>query len=326
MAVLDHTLEHRYLGFASYEARDNSPTYERWAHHIAGSPEYHEFLAALPEAKQQPNLLFAAIRWVMGRIPEVSELEEALRNHAPVIRQEMMNRSTQTNEPGRCAALLPLLARLPQPLALIEVGASAGLCLFPDLYAYDYNSGVHQLGQNPAAPDTPVLQCAVGGNAPLPMKRPDVVWRAGLELNPLDLQDDDTVQWLQTLIWPGQEARLDRLQKAIAVAKQHKPQLIKGDLLDDLPALLEQVPIGTTPVVFHSAVLVYVRDTDKRDAFVNMMLDSNAHWISNEARSVFPRFAAKVAEPHPAGRFLLCENGKHRAWTGPHGQSIEWIG
>ncbi len=325
MAVLDNTLENLYLGFASYEAKDNSPTYERWAHHVAASPDYHEFLAALPQAKQQPNLLFAAIRWVTGRIPETGELDTVLRNHAPAIRKEMMNRSTQTNEPGRCALLLPLLARLPQPISLIEVGASAGLCLYPDQYAYDYNSGAHQLGQDPATPDTPVLHCTVTGDAPLPAKRPDVVWRAGLELNPLDLQDDDTVQWLQTLIWPGQEARLNHLQKAIAVAKQHPLKLIKGDLLDDLPALLEQVPSGTTPVVFHSAVLVYVSDTDKRDAFVNMMLDSNAHWISNEARSVIPRFAAKVAEPHPAGRFLLCENGEPRAWTGPHGQALEWI-
>jgi hypothetical protein len=49
----------------------------------------------------------------------------------------MLAQSTQTNEPGRCAALLPMLARLPEPLALPEVGASAGLCLLPDFYTYD---------------------------------------------------------------------------------------------------------------------------------------------------------------------------------------------
>ena len=47
----------------------------------------------------------------------------------------MLERRTQTNEPARCALLLPLLAALPQPLALLEVGASAGLCLLPDRYA-----------------------------------------------------------------------------------------------------------------------------------------------------------------------------------------------
>jgi Uncharacterized protein conserved in bacteria (DUF2332) len=34
-------------------------------------------------------------------------------------------RATQTNEAGRCAVLLPVLAALPQPLALLDVGASA---------------------------------------------------------------------------------------------------------------------------------------------------------------------------------------------------------
>jgi hypothetical protein len=60
------------------------------------------------------------------------------------LRPVMFERSTQTNEPARCAALLPLLvlARLPQPLALLEVGATAGLCLLPDFYAYDYGKGI----------------------------------------------------------------------------------------------------------------------------------------------------------------------------------------
>ena len=64
------------------------------------------------------------------------------------LRAVMLERSTQTNEPGRCAALLPVLAGLPEPLALLEVGASAGLCLLPDFYGYDY-------GRTILAPDTP---------------------------------------------------------------------------------------------------------------------------------------------------------------------------
>ena len=60
----------------------------------------------------------------------------------------MLARRTQTNEAARCALLLPLLAALPQPLALLEVGASAGLCLLPDRYGYDYAG--HRLGDRPA--------------------------------------------------------------------------------------------------------------------------------------------------------------------------------
>ena len=53
----------------------------------------------------------------------------------------MRERRTQTNEPRRCATLLPALAQLDGPLALLEVGASAGLCLYPDRYSYRYDGG-----------------------------------------------------------------------------------------------------------------------------------------------------------------------------------------
>ena len=106
----------------------------------------------------------------------------------------MRARATQTNEAGRCAVLLPVLAALPQPLALLEVGASAGLCLYPDRYAYRYGDQVLGAGE-------PVLDCAATGVAP-PPARPEVVWRAGLDLNPLDVTDPADVAWLDALIWP----------------------------------------------------------------------------------------------------------------------------
>ena len=63
-------------------------------------------------------------------------------------------RSTQTNEVGRCAALLPALTQLAvdapgaphgggRPLGLVEVGASAGLNLLVDRYGYEYEPGHH---------------------------------------------------------------------------------------------------------------------------------------------------------------------------------------
>ena len=82
-----------------------------------------------------------------------------------------MTHRTQTNEPGRCATLLPLLASLPQPLALVEVGASAGLCLYPDKYSYRYATslGRHRLGDSEI-----VLSCTVTRPAPLPERLPEV--------------------------------------------------------------------------------------------------------------------------------------------------------
>ncbi len=71
----------------------------------------------------------------------------------------MRTRRTQTNEPARCATLLPALALLPQPVALLEVGASAGLTLLPDKYSYDYN-GRRLTGTDPARPSLPATPAA----------------------------------------------------------------------------------------------------------------------------------------------------------------------
>ena len=124
--------------FAEIEARDRSPLYASIASSVAADPFALEFLGALPDEKQQPNLLLAAVRYVCGAAEDWPQFRAMLRDNAPAVAAVMRARRTQTNEPARCATLLPALARLSQPLALLEVGVSAGLCLLPDRYGYDY--------------------------------------------------------------------------------------------------------------------------------------------------------------------------------------------
>ena len=70
----------------------------------------------------------------------------------------------------------------------------------------------------------------------------DVVWRAGLDLNPLDVTDPDDRAWLDALVWPGEEHLRDQLHTAAEVATADPPHLVRGDLLTDLPALLADAP------------------------------------------------------------------------------------
>jgi hypothetical protein len=105
------------------------------------------------------------------------------------VRATVLARATQTNEVGRCATLLPVLAGLPGPLALIEVGASAGLCLYPDRCSYRYSGSRGDVALDPAAGPSPVvLECRLDGDVPLPDALPDVVWRGGVDLYPLDVE------------------------------------------------------------------------------------------------------------------------------------------
>src|SRR6266581_4082040 len=168
-------LAERYVRFAAIEARGSSPTYEQLALAVSRSPELLEFLAGLPEDRQQPNLFFAAVRKTAGVPRGGDHLVEIVREQAPHVRQIMLARTTQTNEPARCAVLLPALARLPQPLALLEVGASAGLCLLPDLYGYDYGRARLMPRSHRDRPSV-VFPCKVNGAAPLPLELPAIAW------------------------------------------------------------------------------------------------------------------------------------------------------
>src|SRR5690349_2503776 len=128
----------RYRAFGQREARGQSPSYERLAFAVADDAELLELLDELPEQKRQPNLFFGAARYLGAPMDDPDAFRVWVLRCRTELTATMNQRRTQTNEPGRCAALLPLLARLPQPLALLEVGASAGLCLYPDRYGYDY--------------------------------------------------------------------------------------------------------------------------------------------------------------------------------------------
>jgi hypothetical protein len=312
----DVTTAAAFAEFAVREARGVSPTYERLSVAVSRDDEVLSLLGALPPAKRQPNLLFGVVRFLGGPVADPAVFHDYVLAHWPAIEAELRSRATQTNEAGRCAILLPVLAALPQPLALLDVGASAGLCLYPDRYAYRY--GDHQVGTG-----TPVLDCAATGMAP-PARLPEVVWRAGLDLNPLDVTDPADVAWLDALIWPEHAHRRARLRAAAAHAAAEPPLLVRGDLVDDLPGLAAQAPAGATLVVFHTSVLYQV-PAPRREAFVAIVRALPGHWIANEDPGVLT-YETLPAPQDGALRNVLALDGTPLAWTRSHGQAISWFG
>ena len=296
--------------------------YEALCQAVAGSEAVCVLLDRLPLGKRQPNLLLGAVRFLGGKVNDPARFLDFVTAHWDAVADTMMSHRTQTNEPGRCATLLPLLASLPQPLALVEVGASAGLCLYPDRYSYRYTTslGEHRLGDSQIA-----MACAVTGPAPLPERLPEVVWRAGLDLNPLQANSGDDRRWLASLIWPEQIDRAQRLHRALDLVAADPPRIDTGDLLIDLPGLLADAPSGATVVVFHSAVLAYL-DEGQRSRFTDVMhtlqRTRGVHWVSNEAPGVI---GGTDLDPTPRGRFVLAHDQVPVAVTGPHGHSLAWL-
>jgi hypothetical protein len=305
-----------YRDFAA-EARGRSPAYEAMAGAVAADRGILRFLGTFPQEKRQPNLLFAAARY-LGEPPEAGALRALVRRRPGDLAAVMLARRTQTNEPARCATLLPVLAALPQPVALIEVGASAGLTLLADRYSYDY-AGYRLAGLDPQAP---VLHCAPSGPVPLPAQIPEIIWRAGLDLSPLDVTSDDDARWLQCLVWPGEGDRAERLAAAIAAARRDPPPVHRGDLLRDLPALAARAPAGATLVVYHCAVLAYVSPPG-REQFAATVRGLEATWLSGEGPGIAPGVPVPAYEGAP---FVLGRDGRTAlAVADGHGEWLRWL-
>jgi hypothetical protein len=315
---------HRYRRFAQLEAHGSSPAYELLSLGIAADPEVLALIDELPEHKRQPNLILGATRHLGGPTDSYSSFRGWILDHWPALKQTALTRSTQTNEAGRAAVLLPLLGLIDGPLSLIEVGASAGLCLYPDRYSYRYDEH-HRV--DPAGGPSPVLlTCTTTGNPPIPDQLPTVAGRTGVDLNPLDVTNDDDMAWLDSLIWPEHHTRRERLHSAAAIARNDRPDLVRGDLNTTITDLIHRQPADTTVVVFHSAVLNYL-DPDARTTFESTIRALPCHWIANEGPSVIPNITRQLPIPAEqiAGRFVLSLNGTPLALAGGHGQTLDWI-
>src|SRR4051812_25986990 len=140
----------------------SSPLYTAISMHLAETSDVADLIELAPLDQRRPVLLFAAVHDLLleglehdlascyPTLGGTADLERApiefvhfCRAHGDELAPLLMQRSTQTNEVGRCAALLPAFAAISaaaagRPLALVEVGASAGLNLRFDHYAVDY--------------------------------------------------------------------------------------------------------------------------------------------------------------------------------------------
>lgn len=116
------------------------------------------------------------------------------------------------------------------------------MCLLLDLYSYKYNDSIFIAPSSDVGAIPPLFSCTTNAKTPLPNRNVRVLWRAGLDLEPIDLHNHDGVAWLESLIWPGENDRLNLLRQAIEVARNALPLVAKGDLRVHLPELAAQAP------------------------------------------------------------------------------------
>ncbi len=181
---------------------------------------------------------------------------ETVRQH----RDEVSGRiddGVQTNEVGRAAVLVggyaSVARRTGLPLRVLEVGASAGLNLRWDHFAYDTGRVVA------GDPDSPVRFERVWEGEPPELPRTfDVAERAGCDRNPLDATTPDGRLTLMRYVWPDQLDRFARLDAAIEVARRVPAVVDEADAADWVAERLADPTPSLATVVVHSIVLQYL--------------------------------------------------------------------
>lgn len=317
-------VQQRYSRFAEQEAPGRSELYGEWAAGVAADTEMRSLLLRIPENRRQPPLVFAVTRMLGAELADYAGWRAFVMAHADEIVAECTARRLQTNEPLRLAPLLPVLSEIDGPLALLEIGASAGLCLYPDRYSYRFTDaeGAVRLALDPVdGPSTVVLHSQVTGELPA-MRLPEVVWRAGIDLSPLDARDDRDRRWLQGLVWPGEHGRAERVTAALDIAAQDPPHLVAGDALARLEALAAEAPHDATLVVTTPGVLVHIpRET--RLALVERIRGLKARWVTIDPPALLDLWEPAVdADTWPG--FVVALDGRVRASADPLGRTWEW--
>ncbi len=265
-----------------------SPLYAEICTAVAGDRFCLELMLEAPQAQRRPTLLQAAIHDLLlagadhelaehvptvtaGRVPTGSPGPLALgfcRAQRDALAHTLATRSTQTNEVNRASALLPALVHATppgRPLRLVELGASAGLNLLLDRFAYRYRgadaaaAGARLVGggADGAAASAVVCDCVVtDGELPALDAPPAIVERIGVDLDPVDLEDADARRWLLACVWPDEPDRVARLRVAIELARRDPPTVVRGDALALLTDLIDGAQ-GAHAVIWHSWVLAY---------------------------------------------------------------------
>ncbi|WP_447005739.1 DUF2332 domain-containing protein [Saccharothrix isguenensis] len=360
MTSLD-LVRQRLAGFAQREAHGVSPLYEHLASHAADDPEVAGLLTAAPERFAHATLLLAAAHRLVQAEPyqELSNYYPSLggtygadENTWPMFRTFVLdradkmraliaNRTTQTNEVRRAALLYPALAQVKGPIALLEVGCSAGLLLGLDQYGYRYQT--EQAGQLVAGPAKAALglHCALepapGAELPKIPKTVKVAAKVGLDRAPADLTDEDTYAWLEACVWADQPERLRLFGVAASVQRKSPPEFVVGDAVADLGKAAARVSTDLPLVVLTSSVLPYVPGEE----FVRALraLDRPVWWLSHEAYAaglvhVLPgRDDLRPGPDEPAYGvvgLVRVEDGEVRsaralAKTAPYGQRLTWL-
>jgi hypothetical protein len=162
------------------------------------------------------------------------------------------------------------------------------------------------------------------GGAPPFGSATEVVERRGCDIAPIDPSAPGTDFTLLSFVWPGQDARFDRLRDALAIARS-MPVTIDTRSVDEwLPEQLAVTEAGRVNIVFHSIMWQYLSsDVRKR---VRAALDDAGARATDDAPLAWVRLEPAPKFVHAELRCTIWPGGEERllATAGFHAGRVDW--
>ncbi|MFM5930199.1 MAG: DUF2332 domain-containing protein [Novosphingobium sp.] len=228
----------------------------------------------------------------------------------------------QTNEAGRSAGimaqLLWLSRRLGPRFELNEIGSSAGINAMMDRFAFDLG-GVRAGAQNSPMHIRPEWR-----GPPPPDSAVEIVSIQGCDVHPINLADPDQALRLKSYVWPDMPERLQRIDAAIALVAQRRPDVALMDAADWVEGRLAAPQAdGLARVLFHSIVWQYIPESG-RARIESAMAAAGARatpqkplaWVTVETnRQTFRHELRCRFWPGGGQETLLGEAHAHGAWV-----------
>jgi hypothetical protein len=344
---------YRHYGAGTFAAEE--PAYAEVCASLEDYPDLIDLLLQQPDEAQQPNLLFAAVHYLLleqpghplferYRQPATGEVAPTfarfVSQHRDQVAELLATRRTQTNEVGRSSVLSLMLAdaamRTSSPLAWVDLGASAGLNLAIEGFRIEFGDGSG--GHRAIGPvDAGVqLSCDVrSGNPPIAQHHAAVEWRLGLDRSPIDISEPAEVRWLHACLWPSRVDRHQRLAAAVLEAQRAGIEVLQADVVDGFAKAYAAAP-SHLPLVVTTTWVWYYLPQETRDRMRHLMANAGRPvlWYSLEGRGVVEDLGLELEDEaiesvmgrvvfggdpaQPSTATLLGNAHAHGAW-------IEWF-
>lgn len=375
-------LPEEFRRFARGVERDGAPRYAGICRGIATDPWLLDLVAQAPPDQRRPNIILAAVHYLLlggadhplaAWYPTVAALHgqpvgatcapfddvdgapladgiftafaSFCRAHRDELALLIATRATQTNEVGRCTALLPALSTVAKrsdgaPLVVVDLGTSAALNLHFDEYAYRY--AMHDATRDAGRAGSRVmLHCDVIDGEP-PTAPVAVARRIGVDRSPVDVRDDDSARWLLACQWPDHLDRFSLARDAIALARSSDQpvEMVEGDLVESLRRLVPTVPDHAHLCLVHTWVAAYLTPDEQRALRAEIAAIATTRpvsWLFAEAPYEVPELPLPLS-PDGSGKsptaVVLVEDGpdapapsaSRLADMHSHGRWLRWFG